>query len=322
MTDLVREDIPTLVRANELPADRHPALVYLARLAPGSRRTMRHALDTVARLVTGGACNALSLDWAQLRYAHCQAIRTRLAETYSPATANKTLAALRGVLREAWRLGLMSAEAHARAVDLEPVHGSRLPRGRALSRGELLALVAACQADQSPAGARDAALLAVLYSGGLRRAEAVGLEAGDFDAEAGVLTIRRGKGNRARTVPIRNGAHAALAAWIAVRGSEPGALFYPTRKGGHLVRRTMTPDAVLKALARRAKAAGIAIAFSPHDLRRSFAGDMLDAGADIATVRALMGHSDVNVTAKYDRRGERAKTAAAELLFFPYGADT
>lgn len=307
-----------LIPAVALPADRSPVLVYLARLAPGSRRTMRQALESVARLVTGGACGALALDWSALRYQHTAAIRTRLAEQYAPATANKMLAALRGVLKEAWRLGLMSAEDQARAVDLEPVRGSRLPSGRALSRGELLALVAACKADPAPAGARDAALLAVLYSAGLRRGEAVGLELRDLDTEAGVLTVRHGKGNKARTVPVRNGARAALTAWLEVRGAEPGALFYPTRKGAHLVPRPMTPDAVLKALARRAAGAGIVASFSPHDLRRTFAGDMLDAGADIATVRALMGHSSVDVTARYDRRGEAVKARAAELLHFPY----
>src|SRR5437016_4867083 len=93
-------------------ADRHPALVYLARLSPGSRRTMRQGLDAVARLLTAGACDALTLDWAALRYQHTAAIRTRLAEAYAPATANKVLAALRGVLKEAWRLGLMGAEDH------------------------------------------------------------------------------------------------------------------------------------------------------------------------------------------------------------------
>jgi len=308
----------TAALAVPMPADRHPALVYLARLAPGSRRTMRGALDAVARLVTAGKLDALGLDWAALRYQHTAAIRTRLAEAYAPATANKMLAALRGVLKEAWRLGLMGAEDHARAIDLEPVRGSRLPRGRALDRGELLALVATCKADVTAAGARDAALLAVLYSGGLRRAEAVALTVQDFDPESGALTIRHGKGNKARLVPVRNGARTALVAWLAVRGIEAGALFLPIRRGGKIEAREMSPDAVLKALARRAKAAGIAASFSPHDLRRTFAGDMLDAGADIATVRALMGHSSVDVTARYDRRGERAKSQAAELLHFPY----
>src|SRR6266540_7196116 len=93
------------------PADTHPVLVYLARLAPGSRRTMRQALDTIAGLLTGGQADALALDWSRLGYQHTAAVRSALAERFAPATANKMLAALRGVLREVWRLGQTDAEA-------------------------------------------------------------------------------------------------------------------------------------------------------------------------------------------------------------------
>jgi integrase/recombinase XerD len=92
---------------------------------------------------------------------------------------------VRGVLREAWELGLMTAEEHQRAASVRSVRGERLLRGRALSPGELRALFAACKSDQTPAGTRDAALLAVLYGSGLRRSEAIALSVGDYNSEEG-----------------------------------------------------------------------------------------------------------------------------------------
>jgi site-specific recombinase XerD len=298
----------------------NPAAVYLTGLAPGSRRTMREALDTIADLVSAGRCpDCLRFDWSSLRFAQTAAIRAILADRYSGATVNKMLSALRGTLKAAWRLGLLSAEEYQRASDIASVSNDVLPAGRSLATGEIAALMAACRNDETPSlGARDAAILALLYGCGLRRAEVVTLTISDCRvSESGTDLRVQGKRNKQRLVPLTGGAARAVADWLAVRGEAEGALFNPFRKGGRRLTGAMTTQAVYKMLQERAKSAGVAD-FSPHDCRRTFVGDLLDRGADIVTVQKLAGHANVSTTARYDRRGETARRRAAELLHVPY----
>lgn len=306
--------------ADALPLSENPAAVYLSRLAPGSRRTLRAALATIAVLLTGDPrAEADALDWGALRYQHTNAIRAQLAERYATATANKAIAALRGVLKEAWRLGRMSAEDYHRAADLATIRGETLPRGRGLSAGELRALFGACADDDSPTGRRDAALLAITYGCGLRRSEPVKLDLDDVDLAEATMTIRRAKGNKYRRAFLDAGTVTALSDWLAARGTEPGPLFHPITKGKRIIRRRLTDQAVLYILAKRADTATVA-AFSPHDLRRSFISDLLDAGADVSTVKDLAGHSSVTTTTRYDRRGEVTRRKAAGLIRVPFVA--
>ncbi len=300
-----------------LPPDQHPAYVYLARLGSGSRRTMTEALNTIAAIITNGKANFNVMPWAALRYQHTAAIRSAVMEKYKPATANKMLAALRGVLREAWRLGQMTAEEFHRAADIPTIKAQTLPRGRALASGEIAALMAVCGRDDSPAGSRDAALIALLYGAGLRRSEAVLLDLSDYNGETGELAIRGAKGRKDRLAYATNGSADALGDWLVIRGREAGALFCNVNKGGRITIHQMTDQAVLHILRKRASEAGVS-SFSPHDLRRTFISDLLDAGADISTAQQLAGHSNVQTTARYDRRGEATKQKAARLLHVPY----
>ena len=298
-------------------ADENPALVYLARLlSPQSRRSQASALKRLAAMLCGQPVDPRLVPWAEVRYQHSQALRAMLAEQYAPSTANRHLAALRGVLEEAWRLGQMDAEAYQRARDVKCVDAERLPAGREVDRGELRALFEAA-ANGSALGARNAALLAVLYGAGLRRSEAVGLDLADFDAETGELRIRWGKGRKERIVYASNGSRDALLAWLSFRGDEAGPLLCPVLRGGHVRLRRMSGQAVLDALSALAEAASVR-SFRPHDLRRTFVSHLLAAGADISTVQKMAGHAHVQTTARYDRRGEEAKRAAAELLHVPF----
>jgi site-specific recombinase XerD len=318
MTKALIRGAQSVVLTQARPASQHPAAVYLAGLSKGSRPTMRTSLETIAMLLTGHA-DAGAVDWGALRFQHTAAVRAELMDRYAAATANRVLAALRGVLKTAWRLGQMSAEDYQRARDVSNVAGSTLPAGRALSAGEIAALLDACAADPTPAGARDSALIALLRVGGLRRAEICALGFDDYDPATGQLVVR-GKRNKERTAYVQGGAAEALTDWLAERVRQApavGPLFCPVNRGGHVVVRQMHPEAIYNALMKRARQAGVR-KLSPHDLRRTFVSDLLDAGADLSTVQRLAGHASVNTTVRYDRRGEEAKRKAVELLHVPY----
>lgn len=336
-----------LILSQPWPLDQNAAAVYLASLpAETGKRTQAQALRVIAQAL-GTDLN--HLNWGALRDRHTAALRDRIAQSYSPATANKILSALRQTLKQAWLLGQMNADEYNRAIQLEPVAGETIPAGRELSQDEILALMTTCQEDPNTnAGTRDAAIIALMYAAGLRRDEVVKLSLENYDPETGKL-ILTGKRDKQRTAYITNGAAHALHDWLTIRGTRPGPLFVEVNKGGKvLVERqskivrpfrkirgvevpnkkagqtiyrggAMTSQSIYNMAAKRAQEAGIQN-FSPHDVRRTFISHLLDAGADIATVSKMAGHANVQTTARYDRRTEEAKRKAAELLHVPYKA--
>jgi integrase/recombinase XerD len=296
------------------PGTRSPAESYVAGLAPGSRRAQAQALVRIARLL--GSDDPRAVAWWKLTPEVVDAIRAQLVDQGAPATANRVLSALRGTLRAAWRAGLMDAAAYQAARDVRGARGSRLPRGRAVGTEEWLKLFREIAHEPSPMRERDTALVALAYAGGFRRGELVALDVTDYDRESGRLRVI-GKGNKERAVFVSNGARDALHAWLRARGPAPGPLLLPIDRHGHVLARRLTEQTVYDRLRYLAERAGVA-AFSPHDCRRSLAGDLLDAGVDLATVQAMLGHASPATTARYDRRGERAVRQAAERVHVPY----
>ena len=307
--------VKSLVLSQPLPLTIHPAAVYLRSLSPGSRPTMTSALNAIASLLSDGSCDIYTLDWSALRYQHTAAVQAALLEKYAPATASKIICALRRVLAEARKLGLISEADYAIAIDLPKIRDTRKLRGRALNRSEISALIKVCAEDTSKLGMRDAALIAILRGAGLRRAELVKLKVKDFHPQTSSLEINRAKGGKNRLVYLPEPAVFYVENWLAVRGQRAGALLCPIRKGGAIEYRQMSSQAVLLVVQKRATQAGVA-SFSPHDFRRTFCSDLLDAGVDIVTVQKLAGHANPNTTAKYDRRGEETKRKAVQKLQF------
>lgn len=303
---------------------------------------IEHELDRDPRLKSANTQRGYRHDLAAFeQWRQGRPLTKLLVEEYAaqlqtdgraPSTINRTLAAVRWWAR---RLGDLAFEdptmdqdhrqeittQAARVAAVTDVRGARAPKGRHVASGEIAALLAACAADTSPAGARDAALLALGWATGARRSELAGLQLADFtptgDDQDGDLTIR-GKGEKPRKVYIYNGAAAYLADWLALRGNEPGPLFYAINKAG-VVRsgHGMSDEALAQMLAKRIGQAKVK-ALTWHDLRRTFAGNLLDQGADLVTVQKLMGHASPTTTSNYDRRGEEVKRKAVKTLHVPY----
>lgn len=288
-----------------------PVAAYLARLAPGSRRAMHQVLRVIAAALGG---DLPSVAWHELRYSKTQASRAMLAGRYSPSTANKALSALKGVLQEAFRLGLMDADAYYRASDLRPVKGSRVLRGRALNLREVGLLFGACERGSNQ-GLRDAAALALCFGGCMRRAEAVHVDVAEYDAPRRTITIL-GKGNKQRRIYLNKQMAVVVESWLGTRRSKPGPLLLAVNKADRIEHRRLSPEAIAVLLKRLAVQAGVE-AVSPHDLRRTFVSQLLNAGADLSTVQTLAGHSNPATTVRYDRRGEEIQRRAVELLAIP-----
>jgi site-specific recombinase XerD len=275
-----------------------------------------------------------ALDWLQGRQLTKTIIEAYAAELQksgkAPATVNQHLAAVRWLARKGGdmaqdnrRLTKGQREETARRYDriasVKNVKGQRLQRGRQIEAGELSAIMRTCN-DGTKHGARDCALIAVLWACGLRRDEACRLDVGDFKDDGqggGDLTIRHGKGNKARRVYIFNGALLAVQDWLKVRGGQDGPLFVRGLKGDRLSRGRLAGESIRLIVQRRAEAAGIE-AIMPHDFRRSFVSNLLDNGTDLATVSKMAGHASVLTTALYDRRSEETQRKAVRALFVPY----
>lgn len=207
-------------------------------------------------------------------------------------SAARAVSAVRGLHRFAVREGVAE---HDPALEVHPPSRLRhLPK--AIGVAEVERLIAAAGPVDSPLTHRNRALLEVLYGTGARISEAVGLILEDVESDHLRL---RGKGGRARVVPLGAYAREALGSYLArarpvisAQGRGTVALFLNAR-GGRLTRQGAWE--VLQSAAERAGLDGV----SPHMLRHSFATHLLDGGVDVRVVQELLGHASVATTQVY-----------------------
>jgi len=214
---------------------------------------------------------------------------------YKESTIARALAAVRSFHRFCVEEGLLASDPS------EDVGAPRVPQGipKALTEAEVEALLNAVPGD-GPRPQRDRAILEMLYAGGLRISELVGLDVGDVDLYDGLVRVL-GKGSKERVVPLGRTAREAIGDYLTTGRTElagrttRSALFLNAR-GGRLTRQGAW--LIVRAAGDRA---GLSGRLFPHVLRHSCATHMLDRGADIRVVQELLGHASLSTTQVYTK---------------------
>jgi integrase/recombinase XerD len=224
-----------------------------------------------------------------------------LVSTYMVALGKQGLGARSAARHLSAVRGFTRFLVRERALDADPCTlverpriGRKLPK--VLSLSEIERILDAPEATGFR-GLRDRAILQVMYAAGLRVSEVVGLKLGDVDRAKG-LVAPFGKGQKRRLVPLGEHALAALDTYLEARGEHPRAgqstTLFLSPRGGPLTR-----QAVWKSLGAYARGVGVQKPSSPHKFRHSFATHLLEGGADLRSVQALLGHADISTTEIY-----------------------
>lgn len=287
-------------------------IAYLRTEKQASPHTLDGYLRDIRQFVelSGWAVGG-TIDWRDLTVDSARRFPVLLqTRGLARSSIQRKVSSLRSFARHLVRLGMLTVNPFAAVKTART--SRRLPRvlsveevGRLLSAPiALLKHSAGTESDEAAALARygavrDTAILEVVYSGGLRISEAVGLDYEDIDLLARTFTVR-GKGRKERLCVIGEPALAALRNYLDERDSmglgarrDPGPLFR-NRFGDRLTARSVQRR--LKAYLREA---GLPVDTTPHKLRHSFATHLLDAGADLRSVQELLGHSSLSTTQIY-----------------------
>lgn len=233
-------------------------------------------------------------------------IRRWVAQMHSGGRSARGIA----LILSGWR-GFYAWAGREGLVQANPVVGVRAPKApkplpKALGVDEAVRLASFGSAVDDPwLEARDAAMVALLYGGGLRVSELTGLDLrastrarGWLDLEAGEAHVL-GKGSKRRTVPVGAKAIDAVRTWLAVRGlppDDPQQALFTGRNGTRL-----SAQSVWQRLRRRSGLAGLATPVHPHMLRHSFASHLLQSSGDLRAVQELLGHANIGTTQVYTR---------------------
>ena len=252
-----------------------------------SRRNYGKALDLLFTLAAGRPLSrALLMEY--------RAAMDGLA----PSTVNVRLSAVRKLVTEAQKNGMLSSEEAATLTDIPNVRQSGRRLGNWLTKEQARELLAVPDR-QTTKGKRDYAILALLVGCALRRRELASLTVEDIQMRENrwVIADLRGKGGRVRTVAVPVWVKNGINAWQIAAGIEEGPLLRSVNKVGK-VGESLSDWAVWAVVTGSAREIGIE-RFGAHDLRRTCAKLCRKAGGDLEQIKFLLGHSSIQTTERY-----------------------
>jgi len=255
--------------------------------SPNSRRNYAKALDDLFAFLAGRPLTRELL----MEY------RASI-ESLSASTINVRLSAVRKMVSEARRNGMLSAEDAANLTEIPNIRQKGTRLGNWLTRDQAKELLAV--PDRSTVkGKRDYVILALLVGCALRRQELASLEVGSIQLREGrwVLADLEGKGRRIRTVAVPVWVKHGINAWMTAAGIDEGPLLRRIRKGGE-VGESLSDWAIWSVVEQSAKQIGIE-RFGAHDLRRTCAKLCRKSGGDLEQIKFLLGHSSIQTTERY-----------------------
>ena len=254
------EPVTPLVNVSPLNDVQAPVVLYLERLAPSSRQTMRYVLQDAADRLGVEDVTIDEFPWHQLQPGHITALVAALrADGYAPNTSSLYVNAIRGVMNQAWQQSLITQDHLLKIRAVKAGGGTRLSKGRNLRRTLIRELMDVCAADPRPQGLRDAAIIAILYGSGMRKSESVNLELSQINVAERSLQVM-GKGNKELIKFAPAWAFEKLEAWLAFRRAhlpegvdDDDFLFNRIRRGNHITRERITKHAIYYIAKQRGK---------------------------------------------------------------------
>jgi len=157
---------------------------------------------------------------------------------------------------------------------------------------------------------------------GIRRSEVIAIKLEDYNKRTGQLNIQSGKGNKQRTAYLNTESRSVVRLWLSIKEEQARKgnaenskrIFNPITKTGSIQGRMLSSHSIYEIIKNRVEQASI-VSCRPHDLRRTFVTQLLESGVDINTTRQLVGHADIQTTARYDLRDEKEQRKAIKHTF-------